>query len=65
MFTKKYMKIRLMDESREFIKEIFVELLEDTHYGDQTYLITDTHGGEIKLNIEELKEIVKTAEDLS
>ena len=65
MFTKKYTKVRLKDESNDLDKEIFVELLEDSYYGTQQFDITDSLGSSMRMNIDELKEILSVAKDLA
>ena len=65
MFTKKYTKVKLKDESNDLDKEIFVELLEDSYYGTQQFDITDSLGNSMRMNIDELKEILSVAKDLA
>lgn len=65
MFTKKYTKVRLKDESNDLDKEIFVELLEDSYYGTKQFDITDSLGSSMRMNIDELKEILSVAKDLA
>jgi len=65
VFTKKYTKVKLKDESNDLDKEIFVELLEDSYYGTQQFDITDSLGNSMRMNIDELKEILSVAKDLA
>lgn len=65
MFAKKYTKVRIVDESVEYRKNIYIELQEDEYYKTKEFKITDTCGGEIILSVAEIKEILDVADELS
>lgn len=64
MISTKYTKVQMKNEATESDRLIYVELIEDTYYNTHEFLITDTRGDKITLNLEELKQAVNVAQDI-
>ena len=65
MFEKKYTKVRIKDGGSAVDREIYVESIEDGYYGTQYFKITTTEGGEVLLNLDEIKEVASVAEEFT
>lgn len=61
MFEKKYTKVALKCNEEGDTNRVFVELIYNTRY----FKITSTEGGEILLNLDEVRAVAEVAEEFA